>query len=66
MHYTPGSMKNMRCSTCGAEFTKWLEFFPMRHSTAKKLTVLWQAFLWIILCLFLGFSIPALLSAVAN
>lgn len=65
MQFTPGSMKNMRCSNCGAEFTKWLEFITMRHSHAKRLTVLWHALLWILLCLSLGFAIPALLTAMS-
>jgi len=62
MRVTPGHMRNMRCSNCGAEFTQWLGFIPLRHAFAHKLTVLWHAVLLLALFTSLGFLIPALLS----
>lgn len=66
MRYTPGDMKNMRCSSCGTEFTKWFGFIPLRHSTAKRMTLIWQSLLLILLFVSMGFLIPALISAIAN
>jgi len=63
MRVTPGDMKNMRCSDCGAEYTRWNGFLPLRHSTARRLTILWHALLWVLLCLTLGYAIPTLLCA---
>ena len=64
MRFTPGSMRNMRCSSCGAEFTKWLGFIPLRHAFARKLTHLWHAVLLLVLFTSLGFLIPALLTRI--
>lgn len=65
MRVTPGSIENMRCSDCGAEFTRWIGFIPLRHSTARRMTVLWHAVLWIALCLTLGYAIPTLICALS-
>ena len=35
MRVTPGRMRNMRCSSCGAEFTQWMGFIPLRHALAQ-------------------------------
>ncbi len=64
MRVTPGSMRNMRCSSCGAEFTKWLGFIPLRHAFARKLTNLWHAALLLVLFLGLGVLIPVLFQVV--
>lgn len=63
MRITPGSIKNMRCSDCGAEFTKWLGFIPLRHTTARRMTILWHAILLLALSLSLGYAIPSLFAA---
>ena len=52
----------MRCSSCGAEFTQWMGFIPLRHAFARELTKLWHAVLLLALFTSLGFLIPALLS----
>lgn len=62
MRVTPGHMRNMRCSNCGAEFTLWMGFISLRHSFARKLTNLWHAVLLLAIFTTLGFLIPMLLS----
>ena len=63
MRVTPGHMRNMRCSTCGAEFTQWFGFIPLRHAFARKLTILWHAVLLLALFTALGFLVPSLIAA---
>ncbi len=60
MRVTPGDMKNMRCSNCGAEFTRWFGFISLRHRKAKQLTYWWHILLADLICLCLGFAIPLL------
>lgn len=64
MIITPGSIKNMRCSDCGAEFTQWLGFIPLRHTTARRMNILWHSLLLLTLCMILGYAIPLLYSAI--
>lgn len=42
MRFTPGHMRNWRCSECGHEFIRWLGFICMKHATAHVIVVLWH------------------------
>lgn len=60
MRVTPGHMRNMRCSNCGAEFIQWMRTFPLTHQTAHRMVSIYHGFLWVLLCLALGFGVPFL------
>lgn len=59
MKFTPGPMRNMRCSNCGAEFTKWFLFFPLRGDSTRKLLRMWHVILLFGGGIAVGFLIPA-------
>jgi len=46
VRYTPGPMRNMRCSDCGHEYIKWFGIFAMFHKTARIFVFSWWGF-WI-------------------
>ncbi len=62
MHWTPGPMKNVRCSRCGHEFAIWLGFIRLRHRTAKPLVKLWNWTLIFAVVLGLASVLPKVLA----
>lgn len=62
MRATPGRMRNMRCSNCGAEFTQWLGFIALRHSFANRMTTLWHAVLLLAVFMAFAFLAPVLMN----
>lgn len=59
MVFTPGPMRNMRCSNCGAEFKKWFFFIPLRDDSTRKLLRVWHVILLFGSGVAVGFLIPA-------
>ncbi|MCL1909368.1 MAG: hypothetical protein FWG05_00360 [Kiritimatiellaeota bacterium] len=61
VRFTPGPMRNMRCSDCRREYMRWLGVFGIGHKTARFFTYAWRG-LWIAAVMFsIAWYLPGML-----
>lgn len=57
MKLTPGKMSNMRCSSCGHEYTRWLSIFSLKHSKAQRIVSMWHFIVFFISMILVAFIV---------
>ena len=57
LKFTPGKMDNMRCSSCGHEYIRWLSMFSLKYSKAQRIVSMWHFIVFFISMILVAFIV---------